>query len=119
ATSTGERSAHRRARDDRLSLADVEHAGVVLELVARVAAQLRVADRHRARLVVADEEDGAAALLGVVLLDDGPVDGQLDLLAVHVDGAAAAAAGGARAGRVGAVADRRVAGEDAVVDGPS
>ena len=38
--------------------------------VARVAAQGRALDRHRAGAVVADEEDRAAALVGVVVLDD-------------------------------------------------
>ena len=73
-----------------------------LEAVAGVAAQGRALDRHRAGAVVADEEDGAAALVGVVVLDDraGDVDGEE--VAVGVDGAAAAAAGRAGPGRVGA-----------------
>ena len=55
-------------------------------------AQRRVLDRHRAGAVVAHEEDRAAALVGVVVLDDRAGDPHGELVAVAVDRAAAAAA---------------------------
>src|SRR3954454_24408558 len=41
-----------------------------LEAVALVLAQRGVFDRHRARPVVADEEDRATSLIGVIVFDD-------------------------------------------------
>src|SRR6202046_4217282 len=75
-------------------------------------------DRERAGLVVADEEERAAALAGAVTGDDGAVDGHRVVVPVGVDGAAAAAARGAGLSRVSAVADRPVAGERAVPHDP-
>src|SRR3954466_13660908 len=94
-------SAHLGAGDRRIPLAQVEDALEGLEAVARVLAQRRVADGQRAGAVVADEEDRAAALVGVVLLHHRAVEDQLEVVAVQVDGPAVAAPGGAGPGRVG------------------
>src|SRR6202453_4370127 len=75
-------------------------------------------DRERAGLVVADEEERAAALAGAVAGDDGAVDGHRVVVPVGVDGAAAAAARGAGLSRVGAVADGAVTRERAVLHHP-
>src|ERR1700722_14621354 len=75
-------------------------------------------DRERAGLVVADEEERAAALAGAVAGDDGAIDGYRVVVPVGVDGAAAAAALGAGSGRVSAVADGPVPGEGAVLHYP-
>src|ERR1700722_7377277 len=75
-------------------------------------------DRERAGLVVADEEERAAALAGAVAGDHGAVDGHRVVVAVVVEGAAAAAARGAGLSRVSAVADGAVAGEGAVPHHP-
>src|SRR5207244_6550408 len=73
---------------------------------------------HRTGAVVADEEDRSAALVGVVVLDEGAGDAQREQVAIVVDGPAAAAARGAAAGRVGAPADRVVERHDAVEHHP-
>src|ERR1700689_5111338 len=75
-------------------------------------------DRERAGLVVADEEERAAALAGAVAGDDAAVNGHGVVVPVGVDRAAAAAARGAGLSRVGAVADGAVAGEGAAGDHP-
>src|ERR1700722_4240939 len=75
-------------------------------------------DRERAGLVVADEEERAAALAGAVAGDDGAVDGDRVVVPVGVDGAAAPAARGAGVSRVSAVPGLPVAGEGAVPHHP-
>jgi hypothetical protein len=63
------------------------------EPVAGVVLQRGLLDQQRAGPVVADEEDGAAALPGVVAGDDRAFDLEVVSVAVVVDGPAAAAAG--------------------------
>src|ERR1700689_2220121 len=75
-------------------------------------------DRERAGLVVADEEERAAALAGAVAGDDAAVNGHGVVVPVGVDRAAAAAARGAGLSRVGACADGAVTGEGAAGDHP-
>src|SRR6202042_2871792 len=110
-----DRSAELRAGHRRAAVAveeDAREAGRGKTL-AGIVSQRGVLDGQGAGVVVADEEDGPAALAGGVVLDHGPVDGQRVLVAVVVDAAAAAAARRARAGRVGAPAEGLVSGDDA------
>src|SRR6185437_7821332 len=113
-------SAEGRGGHDRAALADVEDAGEAggLETGAGVVGEHGVLDGQGPGPVVADEEDGAAPFPGLVVGDDGAGDRHGVLVAVGVDGAAAAAAGGAGPGGVGAGADRLVAGHDAVEHHP-
>src|SRR5690349_21956718 len=106
----------RRVAHARVSRAEEENALEAgrLEAVALVLAQRGVFDRHRAGAVVADEEHRAAALVGVVVLDDRAGDLHGEQVAVAVDRAATAPARGAATLRVGAPPDRLVAAECAV-----
>jgi hypothetical protein len=88
------------------------------EAAARVTAQGRAVDSHRAGPVVAHEEHGSAALVGVVVLDASAGQVHREPVAVGVDGTAAAAARRARPRRVGATAHRRVVAEHAVEHDP-
>src|SRR2546421_2887854 len=117
---SGRSSLEGRAGDRGLAGAEEEDAGqaVRLEPVALVVSQRGALDAHRPGAVVADEEDRSAALVGVVVLDDGAHQLDREEVAVEVDGAAAAAARGTALRRVGAAADGGVVAHDAVVDGP-
>src|SRR4029077_14673748 len=75
-------------------------------------------DQQRAGPVVAHEEDGSAALPGVVAGDDRALDLEVVGVTVGVGCPAAATTRGSGAGRVGAVADGLVAGHEAVQHGP-
>jgi len=70
------RSADRGVDDFRMPGALKENAGVGPrpEARARVVAQGRAFDRQRARVVVTDEEDGAAALAGMIVADNCALD---------------------------------------------
>src|SRR5512146_212362 len=92
----------------------VEDAGSVLELTARVLAELGVLDLELPAARVDDEEDRAAALARGVAAHRGARDDQAVVVAVGVDGAAAAAAWRARGRGVRAPAGRLVVGEQAV-----
>src|ERR1700727_2520783 len=76
-----------------LSIDLVVDPGAGLELSADVVVQLRPVESQRAPADVHNIEHGAAALSGGVVLHDGPADRHVVVLAVEVDGAAAAAAG--------------------------
>src|ERR1700735_444361 len=75
-------------------------------------------DGQGAGVVVADEEDGTAALPGVVAGDDRAVDLHRIEVPVGVDSTAAAAAGAAGSLRVSAPAQVLVVGHDAVEHDP-
>src|SRR5579859_526338 len=113
-------SAERRAADRRRPGAEEEDSQVPVGLEPRapVAPQRRAVDAHRPGTVVADEEDRATALVRVVVRDDRAGDGERVEVAVVVDRASAAAAGGAAAGRVGTVPDGLVAGHHTVEYSP-
>src|ERR1700752_3412782 len=105
--------------DDRVDGVDrtppfVEDPGPGLEALADVARQRRPVQVQPPRAVVADVEDGAAALVGVVVPPQGAGDTLLVVVAVGVDRTAGTAALGAGALGVGAVTDRPVLREDAV-----
>ena len=79
-----------------MALVEEEDAGIAgcLEARARVAVERRVLYPQRASAVIAHEEYRAAALAGVVELDNGAGYPQVARVPVVVDGAAAAAARG-------------------------
>src|SRR5580692_3783267 len=96
----------------------VEDAWRVLELAARIVVQHGVLDCQRPGAAIDYEEDGAAALAGGVVAHDRAVDEHAVAVAVGIDRAAAAAAGGACLLRVLAEADSVVVEEEAVEDIP-
>jgi hypothetical protein len=114
------RSVDRGAGHDRAAAAVEEDARETgrEELPARVVVQRGVLDGQRALVLVHDEEDPAAALAGMVAADDGALHQHVAVVAVGVDGAAAAATRRARLGRVGPEFDGPVAGHEAVEDIP-
>src|SRR3954470_15998663 len=95
--------AHDRVGDLRSTGTEEEDAWLGLETGADVPVQRRPRDREGSGAVVADVEDRAAALVGVVVLDGGSADLDGVAVPVGVDRTAAAATLGPGAGRVGAV----------------
>ena len=104
-----------RVDHDRRLFRDDVKAGKVgsLECTARVTLRRRILDGDRTTLVVADEEDGATALVRLVVLDETARNIQGDLVAVVVDGAPVTALPA-----VGAVTDGKVERQQAVEDVP-
>jgi hypothetical protein len=104
-----------RANDLRGLLGDDVETGEIgrLERAARVVSRGRVLDGDRARLVVAYEEDRAAALVGDVVFNQAAGDIEDNFVAIIVDRAAVAALSA-----VGAVTDGGAFGEQAVENVP-
>src|SRR4051794_22021990 len=104
--------------DPRSAGTEEEDAWLRLETGVDIPLQRRPRDREGSGAVIADVEDRAAALVGMVVLDGGSTDLHRVAVAVGVDRTATAAALGPGAGGVGAVTLCAPAGEPAVEDDP-
>ena len=98
----------------RVALAQKINARMSLKDLAQVVAEKRIGEIQGAATVVADKENGAAAFAGAVVFNACAAGIQIKGIAIVINGAAAATARGAISRWIGAIADGRVVGKQAV-----